>query len=305
MTAIAIDCVLDAHAEIGEGAVWSAREQVLYWVDISAGLLHRFDPADGSDQSWPMGEPLGCLALTTRASLVLALASGFVEFDPATGHRQPLGGPDLGATGHRFNDGATDPAGRFLAGSMRQTGHETSATGTLYALAGDLAVSKVLTGFHIINGLAFSPDGATAYVSDSYAPIRAIWAFDHDIDDGAWTNRRLFFDTGSRPGRPDGAAIDADGCYWMAGIGGWELVRLTPAGKVDMVIPFPVEKPTRIAFGGPGLDTMFVTSLGAAISPGAPQPQAGGLFALRVPGVTGLEPWPMTLLGRPALDPRD
>lgn len=290
MISLAIDCVLDAKANVGEGAIWCSQKQVLYWVDIPEGILHCFNPTDGSNQSWPMGEPLGCFALTERETLVLALSSGFYEFSPQTQQKKLLSGPDVSALKQRFNDGSVDARGRFYAGTMRTNGdHVDDASGTLYSLGSDLAVSEIMSGFHIINGLAFSPDGATAYVSDSFAPVRTIWAYDYDLDDGVWSNKRVFFDTNGRAGRPDGAAIDSDGCYWMAGVAGWELVRITPEGKVDMTIEFPVEKPTRIAFGGANMDTMFVTSLGGDITEGTHQPNAGGLFSLKVPGVTGIE----------------
>ena len=100
----------------------------------------------------------------------------------------------------------------------------------------------------------------------------------------------MFVDTHGLAGRPDGGTVDADGCYWMAGVGGWQLVRFTPAGKVDLIVEVPVEKPTKIAFGGAALDVIYVTSIGMPLTPGTEerQPQAGGIFALRVPGVSGL-----------------
>jgi len=285
-----IDCVLDAKANVGEGAIWCSQQQVLYWVDIPVGVLHCFNPSDNTNKQWELGESLGCFALTKRSTLVLALASGFYEFNPATAEKHYLSGPDVSLAKQRFNDGSVDPKGRFYAGTMRtNNAHIDDPSGTLYSLDNNLELNTVMSGFHIINGLAFSPDGKTAYVSDSFPKVRTIWAYDYDLNDGIWSNQRVFFDTHSRAGRPDGAAIDSEGCYWMAGISGWELVRITPQGKVDMTIEFPVEKPTRIAFGGSNMDTLFVTSLGGDISPGTDQPNAGGLFALNVPGVTGLE----------------
>jgi len=287
---LTIECVLDAKANVGEGAIWCSQKQVLYWVDIPAGILHCFNPADGVNQSWEMGEALGCFSLTDRSTIVLALSSGFYEFFPETRQKYYLSGPNVDDLKQRFNDGSVDQRGRFYAGSMRTNGdHVNDPSGTLYSLSSDMLLNEIMNGFHIINGLAFSPDGKTAYVSDSFSSVRTIWAYDYDLDDGAWSNKRIFFDTHSRAGRPDGAAIDADGCYWMAGIGGWELVRITPEGEVDMTIEFPVEKPTRIAFGGSNMDTLFVTSLGGDLSPKTHQPYAGGLFALKVPGVTGIE----------------
>ncbi|PWR00448.1 SMP-30/gluconolactonase/LRE family protein [Leucothrix pacifica] len=256
MSQIAIDCVLDIKADIGESAVWCTETHSLFWVDIPKGTLNSFDPTTGHNQSWSMGESLGCFALTNRATIVLALASGSVYcLDVITDQDEP-----------EDKEAAVN-------------------------------VRKIMSGFHIPNGMAFSPDGKTAYISDSFPEIRTIWAYDYDLTDGVWSNQRVFFDTKGRPGRPDGGTIDADGCYWMAGVSGWELVRITPAGKVDMVIEFPVEKPTKIAFGGDNLDTLFVTSLGCDITEGTHQPHAGGLFALTVPGVTGLAT-PRLPLGR-------
>ncbi len=290
MISLPIDCVLDAKAQIGEGAIWCSKQNVLFWVDIPAGILHRFDPSDNSNISWTMGEALGCFALTEQSTVVLALPSGFYEFNTETEKKVRLTGPDVSLKKQQFNDGSIDQRGRFYAGTMRTNGnHVNEPSGTLYSLSGELDVKEVMTGFHILNGMAFSPDGKTAYVSDSFPTVRTIWAFDYDLDDGAWSNKRIFFDTHGLAGRPDGAAIDSEGCYWMAGVSGWELVRITPEGKVDMEIKFPVEKPTRIAFGGSNMDTLYVTSLGCDITAGTHQPNAGGLFALKVPGITGIE----------------
>lgn len=290
MRKIAIDCVLDAKASIGESAIWCTETEALYWADIPDGILNRFDPGDNTNQCWSMDEALGCFALTNRQSLVLALSSGFYEFNPETAEKTFVSGPDLNHSKQRFNDGSIDPAGRFYANTMRTNGnHVNDASGSLYCLENDFNVRKVMSGFHIPNGMAFAPDGRTAYISDSFPEVRTIWAYDYDLTDGVWSNQRVFFDTKGRPGRPDGGTIDADGCYWMAGVSGWELVRITPDGKVDMTIEFPVEKPTKIAFGGNNFETMFVTSLGGDITEGTHQPNAGGVFALNVPGVTGLE----------------
>jgi sugar lactone lactonase YvrE len=125
------------------------------------------------------------------------------------------------------------------------------------------------------------------YLADTNANIRTIWAFDYDPESGNPTNRRVFVDTHGMAGRPDGGAVDAEGCYWMAGIGGGELVRFTPNGAVDRVIPVPCKTPTKVAFGGAGLDTLFVTSLKR--DGGDLDPMAGCLFAITATGVTGIE----------------
>ena len=136
------------------------------------------------------------------------------------------------------------------------------------------------------NGLAFSPDGKTLYLSDSHPDVQKIWAFDYDTDTGTPHNRRLFVDMSEHPGRPDGAAVDAEGCYWICGNDAGLIHRFTPQGKLDRSLTVPVKKPAMCAFGGADLDTLFVTSIRPA-GDLADQPLAGGVFALR-PGVKGL-----------------
>jgi L-arabinonolactonase len=292
MTKLAVDCVLDFGAEVGEGAIWSDSEQLLYWVDIPAGLLCCFNPLSGENRVWEMGRPIGCLALRQSGGVVVALTDGFFTFDIDTDELSLIADTEAEISTNRFNDGSVDARGRFLAGTMPLVGpnRDIGPQGSLYCLDNDHSVRTIMNGFNVINGLAFSPDGKTAYVSDSAKWVQTIWAYDYDLDDGAWSNKRVFFDCATVPGRPDGGAVDADGCYWMAGVSGWQLLRITPQGKVDMDIAMPVEKPTKIAFGGKDLDILYVTSIGnSGITPGTKvnQPQAGGLFALHLPGIRG------------------
>jgi len=294
MTNIPVECVLDFGAGVGEGAIWSTSEQVLYWVDIPSGLLCRFDPETRINKTWDMKRPIGCFALTPAGTAIVALPDGFFEFDFKSEQFTLIQDMSAETETLRFNDGTVDLRGRFLAGTMPLAGQklENGPEGTLYCLDTDRTVRTIMDGFYTVNGLAFSPDGKTVYVSDSATWVQTIWAYDYDLDDGAWSNKRLFFDCREVPGRPDGGAIDSEGCYWMAGVSGWQLVRITPEGKVDMEIDMPIEKPTRIAFGGKDLDTLYVTSIGQNnITPGteSKQPNAGGLFSLRVPNVKGIE----------------
>lgn len=287
---IRVDLALDARAAIGEGALWSPARRRLLWVDIHAGEVHALDPETGRDDAWDVGLPVGCVAEGADGRIVCALTDGFSALSTGDGALERLGGPAPGAHGHRFNDGTVDPLGRFLAGTMPLGGASADdATGTLHAFDGRTS-REIMAGFHCQNGLAFSPDGRTAYVSDSFVDVRTIFAHDHDPETGAWGARRVFFDTRAVAGRPDGASVDADGCYWMAGVGGWELVRLTPEGRVDRRIALPVERPTRPAFGGPDLSTLYVTSIGpgrdGAIDPD--QPWAGGVLAVTGTGAVGL-----------------
>lgn len=293
--AVEIECVVDASAKTGEGAFWDVESQRLYWVDIPEGLVFIYDPERAENQQFPIGEPVGCLAPTIRGDLLLATKSGFWRFDPTSGEKTPLHDPEAHLPDNRFNDGATDPKGRLWAGTMKDGG-STTADGAFYRLDADLTSERWMGDIFTTNGLAFSPDGKTMYSADSNRAVQTIWAADYDLDTGQPGERRVFFDSREVEGRPDGGTVDADGCYWMAGVGGWQLVRLTPSGKIDRIINLPIERPTKPMFGGSKLDTLYVTSIGTGLTPGTEekQPQAGGLFALHGLGVEGI---PQTRFG--------
>ena len=285
---VTVEIAADTRSKLGEGAVWDNADAALWWVDIKAGLIHRFDPETGINDAFDFGEPVGCLSRRQKGGLVVAAATGFYFFDPLTGDREALTDPEAGLDGNRFNDGATDTAGRFWAGTMRDDGSPPQARGQFYRFDPDQTVTPFFEKVFTTNGMAFSPEGRVMYFSDSNADVRTIWACDYDPATGDPTNRRVFFDTRAVAGRPDGGTVDADGCYWMAGVGGWQVVRITPAGKVDRIIDVPVEKPTKPMFGGPGLDTLFVTSIGAGMEADEKQPHAGSLFAITGHGATGI-----------------
>lgn len=283
-----ITCVARTHSRIGEGAVWDDRAQVLWWVDIPAGLIHRYDPETGSNVivcDW--GEAVGCLAVRERGGLVLATGSGFWSFDPESGVRDHIGDPETHLPGNRFNDGTTDLQGRFWAGTMKDGG-DPERLGSFYRLDPDGRVSKWKDGFFTTNGLAFSPDGKTMYFSDSKPAVRTIWRCDYDTATGTPGTPQPFFDTRAVAGRPDGGTVDAEGCYWQAGVGGGQLYRLSPDGTLMMTIDMPVEKPSKPMFGGRDLDILFVTTIGEGTDPKTSQPDAGGLFAITGLGLRGL-----------------
>jgi sugar lactone lactonase YvrE len=160
----------------------------------------------------------------------------------------------------------------------------------LHRVAADGAVATVRTGIGVSNGLAFSPDGATMYFADT--PRETVWSYDYDATTGDARNERVFVDFSELPGRPDGACVDEDGGYWIACVGGWAVLRITPAGVVDRRIDLPVARPTMPAFGGPGLATLYVTSIGEGGSrPAIPgQRDPGGLFAIATDRRGLLEP---------------
>ena len=287
-----VECILPAEARLGEVPVWSGAEQCLYWVDIRAPALHRFDPATGRDHAWPMPEAVGAVALHARGGLLLALASGLAHFDPATANLTPLHPVEADIATSRLNDGRCDRQGRFWVGSMDRSTPETR--GHLYRYDPDGTLHRLFGGIEVPNGLAFSPEGSTMYFCDT--PTNRIQAFTLDPDDGAIIAERRFADCVG-PGSPDGAVTDEDGCLWVAHFGGSRVTRFTPTGDVDRVVPLPVERPTACCFGGPGLDTLFITSSRMNLDDAqlARFPLSGGVFALQ-PGVSGL---PEPIFGPP------
>lgn len=284
------ELVLDARNGVGESPVWLAAEQALYWVDIPARKLNRWRAADGRVDQWTSDEMIGCIAPCGTGEWLCAMETGVFRSAPqADGSLRSsrLASAAHALPGMRFNDGRCDRQGRLRAGTMLMDMAAARSVGVLYSLEPGGTLEPLVTDMLVPNGLAFSPDGRTMYLSDSHPNVQRIWAFDYDVQTGRPARRRLFVDMTGLPGRPDGAAVDEDGCYWICGNDAGQVHRFTPAGKLDRSLDVPVRKPAMCAFGGLCLDTLYVTSIrpdGADLSD---QPLAGGLFALR-PGVRGL-----------------
>ena len=290
MTAAA-ELVLDCRNGVGESPVWHGGEQALYWVDIPARKLYRWQAESAEVTSWLAPEMLACIASGgAPGRWVAGMASGIFQLQTqADGQLQSrlLEKVSHAQAGMRFNDGRCDRQGRFWAGTMVMDMGLASSAGALYRYDQRDGLKKILDGLITPNGLGFSPDGRTMYLSDSHPSVQTIWAFDYDTQTGAPSNRRVFVDMKPLPGRPDGAAVDEDGCYWICGNDAGLVHRFTPEGKLDQSLPVPVKKPAMCAFGGAGLDTLFVTSIRPEGVDLSDQALAGGVFALR-PGVRGL-----------------
>ncbi len=291
-----IERLTEPEYAIGESPVWRPEESALYWVDIPAGRILRLLPASGRLDAWTAAEPVGCIAFARDGSLVAGMQTGIFLLqlgDGGTVSARRLATPGFAMPGMRFNDGRCDRQGRFWAGTMHTDIPAAHAVGNLFSYAMPVGLTgPVVSGLLVQNGLAFSPAGDRMYLSDSHPTVRGIWCFDYDTATGTPSNRRLFVDMNNHPGRPDGAAVDEDGCYWTCAADGACLLRFAPDGRLDRRIDMPVKKPTMCAFGGAGLDTLFVTSIRPA-DPAAleGQPLAGAVFALR-PGVKGLAETP-------------
>lgn len=285
------ELIVDARNAVGESPVWVAGENALYWVDIPAGGLQRWNAESGHVDAWTAPQMLACIVRHSDGSWVAGMESGFFHLHPHNDgslDSELLAHIDHARPDMRLNDGRCDRQGRFWAGSMVLNMGANATDGALYRYSAGQhgPLDTQLSGFIVPNGLGFSPDGRTMYVSDSHPLAQQIWAFDYDIDSGTPSRRRLFVDMNQFPGRPDGAAVDAEGCYWICANDAGLIHRFTPDGRLDRSLTVPVKKPTMCAFGGSRLDTLFVTS----IRPGDDQDEhslAGGVFALD-PGVKGL-----------------
>lgn len=283
--------VVVSQSKLGEGPLWSASEQALYWVDIHQQRIERYLPASGNHDVFSFDVPVTALGFRASGGFVAAAAKGFA-FAQLTRKQPDIVAPiEPEKPYNRFNDGAVDPQGRFWAGTMYE-GPETKdpTEGRLYRLDPDCSVHLMQTGLTISNGLGWSPDLKTMYLTDTLR--RQIYAYDYDEAAGAIDRKRVFVDSAAEPGFPDGLTIDSEGYIWSARWSGWKVIRYDPAGKVEREVRLPVECPTSCAFGGPGLTDLYITSAWTALSEEQrrQQPMAGDLFCLQT-NIKGRKPW--------------
>ena len=278
---------VQADNRLGEGVVWCDRMQALYWTDIHASMLWRYVPTTGAVRSWPMPERLASFALCVADHwLLLALATRLAFFDTANGELREICTLPI-TPGTRANDGACDRQGRFVFGTIHEPAQGSKqAVGQFLRLDADLSLHQLpLPRVAIANSIAFSPDGATMYFCDSLQ--KKIERCDYGNDVGAAST---FVDlTSLEGGEPDGTCVDIEGGVWNAQWGASRVVRYLPDGREDRVIAIPTAQPTRPAFGGPSLSTLYVTSAHDGMSDAARSidRHAGDVFAFE-PGVTGL-----------------
>ena len=272
------ELVADYQCQVGEGPMWHPMEKRVYWTDIPAGRMFRFDPSTGEHERFYEGEEVGGFTVQDDGALLLFMARGAVArwrdgdlshiVDEIPEERES-----------RFNDVIADPAGRVFCGTM-PTGDRL---GRLYRLDLDGSLTVVLEGIGISNGMGFTPDRRQMYYTDSQA--RSIYIFDYDIDSGAITNQRVFVETPEGQGIPDGMTVDAEGYVWSARWDGSFLCRYTPQGVEERRVAFPAKKVSSAIFAGDDLTDIYVTTAGGQ-DKAEEGPGAGGLFRLNL-GIRG------------------
>lgn len=282
-------------ARHGEGPVWDDGAGELLWVDIAAGEVRwgRLDPAGGVRDVAvrPVGEPVGAVTPTMSLGWLVAAGGGFRHLAPdgQVSVLLDLAGEGGGRT--RMNDAACDRAGRFFAGTMGLD--EQPGAGSLYRVDLDGAVSTVLTGLTVSNGIDWSPDDDVLYLADS--GTRTVTAFDYDVDLGMLERPRVLLEfADDEPGTPDGLTVDREGHLWIAVWGGGQVRRYSAAGVLEEVVDVRASQTSSCTFVGPTLDILVVSTSteGLSARERAAQPDAGRLFTVRVPDVLGRAAFP-------------
>jgi L-arabinonolactonase len=279
--------ITEPTAELGEIPIWNAHDQRLYWIDIFRPALHRTDVVDGSTETWSLPVLGGSYVLLDDDSgVVIALEDGIHRMDLPSGELHKLADAPYDMADFRFNDGRCDPAGRFWVGTLRRPGSsQPVGSGWFYKFDGRTITPEV-PGVTSANGIAYSPDGTTMYMTDRHH--ERLLAYDFDVAAGTATGERVF--TEIEPDvTPDGAAVDTDGNYWIAFWKSGVIRKYSPAGELVRQLALPTSQPTMCAFGGPDLSTLFVTTSRFDMSEEqlAAQPLAGAVLAADV-GATGL-----------------
>ncbi len=277
------ECVWPLGAELGEGPVWSAAEQAVWFVDIKGCAIHRYHEPTGERDSWRAPAQPGFIAPTLDGSFICGLKTGLHRFNPASGEFALLRVVEPDKPGNRLNDGYVDASGYLWFGSMDDD--ERAPTGALYQLTAQGCVRRD-DGYVITNGPAVSPDGRVLYHTDTLG--HEIHAFAR-APDGSLSGKQLFVRITQAGAYPDGSIVDSEGCLWTALFGGWGLQRYSPDGQLIDAIRLPVANVTKAAFGGPDLRTLYITTAWKGLSgeARARQKLAGGLFRTRV-DVAGL-----------------
>ncbi|TAM94335.1 MAG: SMP-30/gluconolactonase/LRE family protein [Rhizobiaceae bacterium] len=282
-----VEAIGEEKALLGESVFYDPAMDRLYWVDIPGMALLSTDAATGKTDRISFPQQAGFVQPCEDGSLLVGQADSILHFDPRKGTARTFMAIEPDDPSTRTNDAVCDPRGRLIVGTMRPAPQGTvpDPIGNLYRINGEGTTARLLTDLSIPNGLAFSPGGRMLYLADT--PCRTVWKATYDPETGRLGERCVFAELSDTQGRPDGAAVDVEGCYWVAAIWGWQLLRYTPRGELDLVVRLPVERPTKLAFGGPDCRTIYVASASIQLTDPESQPLAGRLIALDV-NIAGL-----------------
>lgn len=284
-----LEHLLDVQNELGEGPVWNARQQALYWVDIKQSRLYRYFPAQNTVDRIELQQAIMTYGFCADGRLITACALGLAFWDEATGQFDVIGDPEADKPLTRFNDGGVDPAGRFWAGTMNESDME-GAYNALYRVDPDLSVHRVVDGVILSNGVGWSPDHTIMYFTDT--SLRQILKFDYDLRTSGISNRQVFIEIPEDEGSPDGMTVDSEGCVWSALWDGSKVIRFSPRGERLLEVEVPARRVTSCVFGGERLNELYITTahFGLSAEQRKQQPLAGDLFRLKTDTTGMVEP---------------
>lgn len=275
--------VLEARARLGEGPVWDSTHKLLYWVDIYNHRVNQFNPAIGQNLFFDVKDVVGCIALAGANRLIMAQRHCLAYLNTKTEEITPIMEVEANMLSNRFNDGKCDPQGRFWFGSMSPGKPQAS----LYRFDRDGSLHIMETGLTISNGLGWSPDQKTFYLTDSEQ--QKIYAYDFNAVTGNISNRRVIVNLTGESFYPDGLTIDSKGNIWSAMWDGWCVIRFNPAGEEILRVQLPVKCPTNCTFGGEELKSLYITTASVGLSQEDIEKSfySGDLFCLQtdIPGL--------------------
>lgn len=278
-----VELVHDARTDLGEGVVWSPVENLLLWNDVTRGDVYRYHPDNGPVGLTHFADTVGCVLPRRNGGWALGLGREVALTDSSDEIVERIELPGA-LPNHRANDGAVDPCGRLFQGTMTPL-DAREPTAHLYRVDPDRAVQTVLDGVTISNGIGWSPDRTRMYYVDT--EMASVDIFDYEVDSGEISDRRPLVGFDRSSGRPDGLTVDRDGCIWIAFYWGGCVRRISPSGEVLDELQVGVPSPTSCTFGGPDLDTLYISTASHRHSPDAlrDHPTAGGLFAADVDAI--------------------
>jgi sugar lactone lactonase YvrE len=289
---VSIEPVSNVSTKLGENPLWDVEEQRLYWVDAVGHKIFRA-AADGRDvESWDAPAEIGSMCLRKKGGAVVALDTGLHFLDFKTGRFEKFADPEEAQPAVRLNDCKVDKRGRMIVGSYDRESYDPArpgvavkSRGSFFRVDPDLSIHTIETGIACCNGPCWSPDEKRFYFADTMCG--QIFVADWNAEKGTLSNKRTFQSYGPEGGMPDGATVDAEGFYWSAFMGPGELRRYAPGGTLDRTVKMPILKASSLIFGGPDLDTIYVTTMDDHLPP-PDGPMGGRLFAVRGLGIRGL-----------------